>query len=147
MFWNVRGIWQVIERNFIRETIIEKHLDFVGLQETIKGDYSKNELHNLSGWKTFLWEWIAPRGKSGGMLVGINSDNFDLQQVEKGTYYVRMLLFDKKAKFSWNLVTVYGDAPKEGKAAFLAELSILYKIFLYPVSLEEIPISSEIALG
>ena len=63
MFWNVRGIRQNIKINFIRETIKEKHLDFVGLQETIKRDYSKNELHNLSGGKKFS-------GK--GFLIGAN---------------------------------------------------------------------------
>ena len=96
MFWNVRGIRQDIKRNFVRDTIVEKHLHFVRLQETIKSDYSKNELHNLSGGKSFLWEWIAPMGKSGGILVGVNNDCFDILQVEKGTYFNRMLLFDKK---------------------------------------------------
>ena len=100
MFWNVRGIGKDIKRNFIRDTILEKQLDFVGHQETIKSDFTKNELHNLAGGRNFLWEWIAPRGKSGGILVEINSDNFDLLQVEKGTYFVRTLLFDKRAKFS-----------------------------------------------
>ena len=49
MFWNVRGIWKDIKRNFIRDTILEKQLDFVGHQETIKSDFTKNELHNLAG--------------------------------------------------------------------------------------------------
>ena len=92
----MRGIGQDIEKNFIRDTILEKQLDFVGLQETIRSDFTKNELHNLAGGRNFLWEWIAPRGKSGGILVGINSDCFELQHVEKGTYFVIVLLFDKK---------------------------------------------------
>ena len=96
LFWNVRGTRHDIKRNFIKGIIVDKLLDFVGLLETIKGDYTKNELHNLSGGGNFLWEWIAPRGKSGGILVRINNDNFDLIQVEKGTYFVRTLLFDKK---------------------------------------------------
>ena len=127
LFWNVRGIGQDIKRNFIRDTILEKQLDFVGLQETIKSDFTKNELHNLAGGRNFLREWIAPRGKSGGILVGINNDCFNVIQVEKGVYFVKIHLFDKVAKFSWNLVTVYGDAQKYGKAAFLAELSRFYQ--------------------
>ena len=39
---------------------------------------------------------------------------------------MRMLVFDKNIKMHWNLVTVYGDAQKEGKASFLAELARLY---------------------
>lgn len=127
MLWNVRGIGQDIEKRFVRECITEKHLDFIGLQETIKSDFSQNDLRNLSAGKNFLWEWIAPRGKSGGILVGINNDSFDLIHVEKGVYFVRMLLYDKTSKFQWNLVTVYGDAQREGKAAFLAELSRIYQ--------------------
>ena len=95
LFWNVRGIGQDIKRNFIRDTIQYKQLDFVGLQETIKNNFSKNELHNLFGGRNFLWEWIAPRGKSGGILVGINSDGFELHHVEKGTYFVRMFFWQK----------------------------------------------------
>lgn len=50
----------------------------------------------------------------------------DLEQVGKGVYCVRLLLFDKVAKFHWNLVTIYGDAQNDGKAASLAELSRFY---------------------
>ena len=53
IFWNVRGIRQDTKKNFIREAIIEKNLDFVGLLETIKGDFTKNELHNLAGGNFF----------------------------------------------------------------------------------------------
>lgn len=60
-------------------------------------------------------------------MVGVNCDNFDIINVEIGIYFVRILLFDKKAKFEWNLVVVYGDAQEAGKAAFLAELSRIYQ--------------------
>ena len=107
--------------------IRDHKLDFIGISETIKQDFTKNELHDLSRGRNFLWEWIAPRDNSGGILVGINSDCFELLQVEKGIYFVKLLLFDKVAKFGWNPVTVYGDAQKDGKAAFLADLSRFYQ--------------------
>ena len=59
--------------------------------------------------------------------MGINNDSFDLIHVEKVVYFVRLLLFDKVAKFHWNLVKVYACAQKDGKAAFLAELSKIYQ--------------------
>lgn len=101
---------RILKKGFVRECIVDKRLEFIGLQETIKSDFSPNELHNLSTGKNFLWEWIAPRGKSGGILVGVNNDSFDIVHVEKGEYFVRLLLFDKNTKFHWNLITVYGDA-------------------------------------
>lgn len=50
----------------------------------------------------------------------------DVVQVEIRVYFVRILVFDKVAKCHWNLITIYGDAQINGKAAFLAELSKVY---------------------
>lgn len=68
----------------------------------------------------------SPRGLSGGILAGINKDYFDVLHIEKGAYFLRALVFDKSAKFHWNLVAVYGDAQADRKASFLAELARLY---------------------
>lgn len=51
---------------------------------------------------------------------------FDIIQVERGEYFIKILLFDKIAKFNSGLITVYGDAHLEGKANFLAELARIY---------------------
>lgn len=42
--------------------------------------------------------------------MGVNMDLFDVIETEIGDYFVRILLYDKMTKFSWHLVTVYGDA-------------------------------------
>ena len=73
------------------------------------------------------WNWSQPRGRAGGILVGINNDSFDIVNVEIGIYFIRTLLLDKKGKFEWNLVIVYGDAQNAGKVAYLAELSRVYQ--------------------
>ena len=126
VFWNVRGIRQDHKKRYVREMIMDQKLDFIGLSETIKQDFTKNELHNLCGGRNFQWSWNPPRGMSGGILVGVNKDMFNVENIEKGQYFLRMLVFDKNIKMHWNLVTVYGDAQKEGKASFLAELARLY---------------------
>lgn len=87
----------------------------------------KSELHSLSYGIFFEWHWNSPRGRSGGILVGVNKDNFDVVHVEHVVYFLRVLVYDRCAKFSWNLVAVYGDAQNEGKASFLAELARLYQ--------------------
>jgi hypothetical protein len=71
MFWNVRGIGQDIKKNFIRDTIQEKQLDFVGLKETIKSNFTKNELHNLSGGKFFFGNGLLPEESLEGFLWGL----------------------------------------------------------------------------
>lgn len=107
--------------------MLEKKLDFIGLQETIKSQYTKNDLHSLCGGRNFIWHWAPPRGRSGGIIFGINGDVMDVIQVEVGEYFDRILVFDKIAKFNWNLITMYGDAQIERKAAFSAELSRVYQ--------------------
>ena len=51
VFWNVRGIGQDHKKRYIREMILDQKLDFIGLSQTIKQDFTKNELHNLCGGK------------------------------------------------------------------------------------------------
>lgn len=62
MFWKVRGIGPDIKRSFIKDIMCSEKLDFVGIQETIKPDFTKNELHNLCGGRSFFWKWSHPRG-------------------------------------------------------------------------------------
>ena len=114
VFCNVRGIGQDHKKRYIREMIRDHKLDFIGICETIKQDFTKNELHNLCGGKNYQWCWTPPKGMSGGILVGINKEMFDVEHIEKGQCFLRVLLFDKNIKMHWNLVTVYGDAQKEG---------------------------------
>ena len=100
MFWNVSGIGKDNKKIFIRENINNRKLDFIGIQETIKDNFSKTELHNLCGGRNFQWKWSQPRGRSGGILVGINCDNFDIINVEIGVYFIRILVFDKTANLN-----------------------------------------------
>ena len=58
--------------------------------------------------------------------MGVNKERFEVDHVEKGIYFLRMLVYDKIVKIHWNLITVYGDAQLEGKASFLVELARLY---------------------
>lgn len=59
-------------------------------------------------------------------LVGVNKDYFDVLHAEHGEYFIRIMVFDKIAKFHWNLIDVYGDAQSDRKAGFLAELARVY---------------------
>lgn len=110
VFWNGRGIGKDPKKRYIREMIMEYNLNFVGVLETIKQNFTKNELNNLCNGKNYEWHWNPPRGHSGWILVGKNRDHFDIMHTEHGEYFVRLLVYDKNAKFHWNLIAVYGDA-------------------------------------
>uniref|UniRef100_A0A453SF88 Endonuclease/exonuclease/phosphatase domain-containing protein n=1 Tax=Aegilops tauschii subsp. strangulata TaxID=200361 RepID=A0A453SF88_AEGTS len=50
-------------------------IDIVGLQETIRQDFSIHELHGLSR-HPFSWQWLPASGLSGGILLGVREDLF-----------------------------------------------------------------------
>jgi hypothetical protein len=77
---NLCGVGDKNKRNFIRE-ISDKHkLDFIRIQEIIRQDFSKTMLSSIGGDTAFSWIWTPARGKSRGILLGINNDTFDILQ-------------------------------------------------------------------
>ena len=73
--------------------------------------------------RDYLWEWIPSKGRSGGILVGINLHKYDVGSFKKGDYMIQLNLWDKENKFKWNILVVYGAAQEENKCEFLCELS------------------------
>ena len=71
----------------------------------------------------YLWMWNPSKGKSGGILVAILLERFDVGSFKQGGFMLKMNLWDKVLKIKWNLLTVYGAAQEENKLSFLSELS------------------------
>jgi hypothetical protein len=65
---------------------------------------------------------MAPRGRSGGMLLGVDLQIFNIGAIEEGDYYIEFCLCSKVDDYKWALVLVYGPAQDEFKESFLAEL-------------------------
>lgn len=60
----MRGLGQDPQKRYVREMIINHRLDFIGLLETTKHFFSKNELHSLSGRKKLVAlesSWVEVR--------------------------------------------------------------------------------------
>ncbi|KAG2605021.1 hypothetical protein PVAP13_4NG076519 [Panicum virgatum] len=70
LVWNVRGLGKPARRRQIREYIWQENIDVVGLQETIKEDFSPQLLQEIDGGLKFVWHWVPSRGRSGGILMG-----------------------------------------------------------------------------
>lgn len=111
---------------------MDHYLAFLCLQETMIDHFSKTGLHNLCGGRNFKWHKPPPRGKSGGILVGVSEDYLDVLESEHGDHYVRMLVYDKSIDLTWDLITIYEDAQPKRKADFLAKLSRVYKNHTMP---------------
>jgi hypothetical protein len=97
-------------------------IDFVGLQETIKKDYSPSFFRRFDPHGLFDWRWLPAVGRSGGILGGFRLSRFDIQNTSMGKFHIKVTLLDLKLQLKWNLVIVYGAAQLEDKEEFLTEL-------------------------
>jgi exonuclease III len=122
MIWNGGGFGDTAKHLFVKESIREYALDFIALQETGRSNFAIPFLNLLDGPFNFSWFCLPPQGRSGGILVGVNSDTLDVLKVTTGDFSVRMHMKCKRDDFEWNFVPVYGAAQDSQKPDFLAEL-------------------------
>jgi hypothetical protein len=59
---------------------------------------------------------------SGGMLMRINQEFFEVESIEDGEFHIKFILKNKVDGFRWALLSVYGAAQDEYKEQFLSEL-------------------------
>ena len=133
IFWNMRGFGGDIKKRFLREMIMDMKVDFLGLQETMRQQFSKNDLQQICAGRDFHWHFTPARGKSGGILLGVNYTTLDVISHDEGDYHIKMTVQYLKTRFIWDLVVVYGDAQLERKATFLAELSRVFQSSVNPI--------------
>jgi hypothetical protein len=64
----------------------------------------------ISGGLNFDWHCLPPRGRSGGILLGVNCETLEVGNVIMGDSAVKFHVRSKVAGFRWALVAVYGAA-------------------------------------
>jgi hypothetical protein len=133
MFFNSRGLKDLAKHLHIADCIAEHCLDFVGISETGKRDFTTSLLNRISGGVDFSWFSRPPRGRSGGILLGVRTSTMEVLACSEGDFHVKLHIRNKSDNFMWSLVTVYGAAQAEHKAAFLRELVNLAKDNPYPI--------------
>jgi hypothetical protein len=79
--------------------IVQENLDLVGIQETIKQDFSDKELEDLSGSMDFVWKWIPAKGHSRVLMLGIKVDSFEIEVVEMADFFLGSLIRNKLTNF------------------------------------------------
>jgi hypothetical protein len=100
----------------------ENILNFIVVLETGWSDFTPRFLKNLCVRKDYLWHTKPLKGRSGGMLLGVDLQFFDIGAIDEGDYYIKFHLCNKSDYFKWALFMVYGAAQAEHKESFLAEL-------------------------
>ncbi|KAI4998875.1 hypothetical protein ZWY2020_054217 [Hordeum vulgare] len=81
--WNIRGFGLPGRRRQLIGYLRQEEIDIVGLQETIRQDFSMHELQGLSHHQ-FSWQWLPASGHSGGILLGVREEAFSVEDMDRG---------------------------------------------------------------
>lgn len=123
LVWNCRGLRKKGVATFLKNLIYQYKFHFIGLQETMVKDCDEKLLKKFDSQQEYLWLYNSVIGRSGGILVGVKTDLYDVGSFQQGDFMLQMNLWDKINKIKWNLLIVYGAAHDEHKLEFLSELS------------------------
>jgi len=123
VFWNSRGLGDLAKHRYLAELVKEEQINFIALSETGRDSFPDHVLKNLCGGHDFLWHTMAPHGRSGGILLGVDMNVFDIGAIVEGDYYVKFTLRVKSNDFKFVLYSVYGPAQLQHKRDFLVEMA------------------------
>jgi hypothetical protein len=107
--------------------------DFVGFSETKKEDFSPSFLGSLTKNRNFQWNYLPAVGTTGGVLLGINEDVYEVVSWSIRKYSVTATVINRKDAFPWNLVAVYGSAYDDHKQEFIDELEVICTNITLPI--------------
>jgi exonuclease III len=119
----------------LSELIIKEKVDVVGVQETIKQSFSLRELQRLNQGGEYSWEWVPAIGHSGGILMGVKKDRFEVEEWETGDFFVGAIIRDRLKNIRCEVITVYGPVDHQRSNAFLEELDTKCKGLMLPAIL------------
>jgi hypothetical protein len=131
--WNIRGYRAPGRRTQIKDFISREHLDFVGLQETIKDAFTPSELLAIDPLGKFAWQHTPALGRSGGMLLGVNEDTFEVLAWKEGRFFIQADVVQLDSSRRWSFVCVYGPADHRRSTEFLTELTATIHACTLPV--------------
>ncbi|PUZ56665.1 hypothetical protein GQ55_5G345000 [Panicum hallii var. hallii] len=121
LLWNIRGSGKKARVRQLRELMNREQVEIVGVQETIKQDFSDQELLSLSA--DFQWRWISARGHLGGILKGVKDSLLQVEEWIVGEYFIEATIKHRGNNFRWVVMVVYGPTQHEFSGFFLEELA------------------------
>jgi exonuclease III len=120
--WNFRGFGRSGRKTQLKEYIKKEKIDIIFLQETMRQDFTDQELRNLVEGEQFVWHWTPASGRSGGMLMGVRDSLFEVGALAQGEFFLSAKLYHIPTKFKCEFIGVYGPADHARSPAFLQEL-------------------------
>jgi hypothetical protein len=89
MFANSRGLDDLAKHLHFADCIRDHSLDFLAISETGRRDFSQSLLNRISGGIDFTWLSCPPRGRSGGILLGVKTDSMEVLAHSVGEYHIK----------------------------------------------------------
>jgi hypothetical protein len=95
MFSNSRGLGDLAKHVHIADCCRDHNLDFVAISDTSRWDFSPSLLNRLSGGIDFDWVSRPPRGRSGGIPVGVRAETMEILASSDGEFYIKLHIITK----------------------------------------------------
>ena len=125
-FWNIRGITTLGKKTCINDTLSKYNPNIISFQETKKEHLTHAFLKAISRGKKYDWHHLPAEGTSGGVLVGVDLDIFDVISWNSLKYSVSCNLMHKTSEKTFRFIAVYGSPYDEGKDEFISELHSMF---------------------
>jgi hypothetical protein len=107
IFWNIRGLGKGDRKQCLIDTIRKHNVSFVNIQETKTREFSDNYLNSLVGRKPFYWKWLPSVGFAGGILMGVDEDELEIEKWLVRTFSMSCDVVRNKDKLKFRITTVY----------------------------------------
>jgi hypothetical protein len=98
--WNCRGLNKPKRKTLLKNYLLKKKIDLVGIQETKIMDFAQRTLDFLST-NIDIWIFKPSISKSRGLLMEINSSIYFITQQWIFDFSITVLLFNKNDSFQW----------------------------------------------
>ena len=92
VFWYSRGLADLAKHRFLTDLVKEEQINFIALSETGMDVFLDHTLKILCPGRDFLWHCMAPHGRSGGILLGVDLNVFDIGAIAEGDFLVKFTL-------------------------------------------------------
>ena len=80
----------------VSDLVYKDQVHIICLQETIKVHMTNKVLKNIGGPFPYDWNIKPAIGHSGGLLLGVRTDFFEVLQQDQGDFFVSSIVKEKK---------------------------------------------------
>jgi endonuclease/exonuclease/phosphatase family metal-dependent hydrolase len=133
LIWNFRGFGNRGRRNQLKDYLHKYKVDIIFLQETIRQEFTLQELEGFEFGDKFYWTWLPVVGQSGGMLLGLQDSTLEVGATDQGLFFLSATILHKASRLIFEFIGVYGPADHARSRNFLEELEAKVALTQYPV--------------